>query len=328
MLGEIQVRNFFVGLDYPGHANTAALQGGTNLDLAVLSANGVAAVAGQEFKIYQKNNKGTVSASDNIDPNKVTYARSVAPVARVGKSYLITVPDAVVGENYTIELIVPGFGSLSVEDEMVISNTYRAKTGDAVENVVDGLIRNFAFNVSRQQPEAEGTFTYTNQGGGTIELPLNNCLTFAKVGTTQIRVTENPNLIENYYVTGRKDRLDFDFKIGAYFPVLAPVVAVTPGTQGVGTGFQTRNMEYYYRGNRQDTFRQLGYPHNFEPVYDTNVNTSYHYIEIGYYDEGRDDPMKGKKHITLAIPDAADANAIIADINTALTGTAFQLATV
>ena len=37
-----QVRNLYVGLDFPGHASVSALKSGSNGDLALLSADGTA----------------------------------------------------------------------------------------------------------------------------------------------------------------------------------------------------------------------------------------------------------------------------------------------
>ena len=114
-----QVRNLFIGLDYPEHANVAALKGGVNGDIAVLSADGSAVAAGEKFTLLKKSNKGTMLSSDIINPSTVLYAKPIAYQAPVlGK---ITISALTVDANtlYTVEVAISGFGSLSVEDEYI-----------------------------------------------------------------------------------------------------------------------------------------------------------------------------------------------------------------
>ena len=135
----------------------------------------------------------------------------------------------------------------------------------------------------------------------------------------RIAAAEPNNWLPNYYVTGKKSRTFLDFKVDARFPgdTLPTVVSIV-GSEGVGTGYQVRNMEYYFLGNRQDSFRGIGYPHNFDAEYDSILTNTYHIFEIGYYDESRDEPMKSKKQITIAIDNATDMNAMLVDVNKSL----------
>lgn len=430
ILGEIQVRNVFVPSAYPGHATMEALQGGANLDLGVFEPDGTAVTSGSNFMVGLKNQKGTITLGDVIDPAKVTYARSVGYTAPVAKSFTVSGITVEVGQQYTVEVIVDGYGSLSVEDELLLLGFYKAKTGDDAQDIVDGLIRTLSNNVSRQEPDNDATFGYKLKNGTVEQFRGNACLQFLKTttdGTSEvftltvttaatsagnvtltldevdwsipvtiganvtatateianyvqnripgytasnaagvitvtstkglaetnatfaaggtgtvaavavttpgvsgtdfaITVLENPNFLETYYITARKDRLQFNFKFNSYFNTPATLTSVA-GNGGSGTGYQVRNLEYYSQGNRQDTFRDLGYPHVFETDYVSNLNGQYNLIEIGYYDEGRDDPLKSKKQFTIAIEDQAQANLIIAQINSALTNSPLSIAT-
>lgn len=427
ILGEIQVRNVFVPSDYPGHTNMEALQAGANLDLGVFEPDGTAVTSGSNFMVALKNEKGTITLGDVIDPAKVTYARSVRYAAPQPKSFTVSNITAEVNEHYTVEVIVDGYGSLSVEDELLLLGFYKAKTGDDAEDIVDGLVRTLSNNLSRQEPDNDRTFGYKLKNGTVENFRGNSCLDVLKIttdGTSEvftltittgaatagsitltlddvewsipvpvttsagtataianyiqnripgytaassagvvtvtsqkglaetnatfaagstgavgavavttagvdgtdfaIRVQENPNFLEDYYITARRDRLQFNFKFNAYFNTV-PTVTSIAGNGGSGTGYQVRNLEYYSQGNRQDTFRDLGYPHVFETNYISDLEGEYNFIELGYYDEGRDDPMKSDKQLTIAIESVSEANLIITAINLALTNSPLSI---
>jgi hypothetical protein len=78
-----------------------------------------------------------------------------------------------------------------------------------------------------------------------------------------------------------------------------------------------------YLGERGDTYRESGYPHNLVgPALVATASGSYDIIEISYFDEGRDEAKKSKKSLTIALPTAAvpnaNVNGVIADLNTIL----------
>lgn len=163
---------------------------------------------------------------------------------------------------------------------------------------------------------------------GVADIAATAATTTAGVDGTDfaLKISEKHDWLEKYYVTGKKTRLQLDWTIDAYFPTL-PTITKVLGNQGQGTGYHVRNMEEYYLGNRGDTFRGAGYPHNFEQTYDSVLTGEYSLIEIEYFEEGRDDPMKSKKHLTIAAPSVTTANALIAQLNTALTTRGITLST-
>ena len=321
MQGEIQVRNFYLGGAFPAHATISALRAGTNLDLAALKPDGTAVANNSELVIAVKNNKGGITMSDVINPKRVLYAHSKKTVARVGKTATISAITAIANSLYTVSIPIWGYGSLSVENEYIKEGFYKSKTGDTAENIVDGLVQSLARNFAREQPALSTTTTYTLADASTVEIRDNAVFGFSKTGTgagAALVITEK-NWLPQYYVTGKKTRTQLDFRVEVRFPGdTLPTVTQSVGVEGIGTGYQVRNMEYYLLGNRQDTFRGAGYPHNFEESYDSDVTKSYHLLEIGYYDESRDDPMKSKKQITIAIEALADMNLLIAEVNKSL----------
>lgn len=319
MIGENQVRNFFV-VNTSDEVTLPDILAGTDLDGAVVQSDGTAAAAGEDFMLATRNNRSEATLSDIINPASVTYGKSVLFAPRVAQTYTVSALTADINTLYEIRVIFSGYGSLSVENEYTVSGFYKSKTGDDQEDIVDGLVANLARNAAKEQPNTGGTFTY-NDADGNIELPDNLYLAFTKTGTgatAALVVTEKADYIAKYYVTGKKDRLNLDFQLQANFTT-DPTIVGNVSDPGHGTGYHIRNMEYYFLGNRADTFRGMGYPHNFEQVYDSVLTTDYYLIELGYYSEGRDDPMKSKKQLTIACPDKTAANKMIAELNTALT---------
>ena len=66
--------------------------------------------------------------------------------------------------------------------------------------------------------------------------------------------------------------------------------------------------------------RGLGYPNNFDAVYDSVLTKNYFLVELAYFSEGRDDAMKSKKQLTIACPSLEYANVLIGQLNTVLNG--------
>lgn len=322
LAGQKQVRHMYVGLKYPEHANIAALKAGTNGDLAVLSADGSAVAAGAKFQLFKKNNKGTILNSDIIDPSKVLYAKSVEYVAPVLGSATISDFTANANTLYTVEVAIKQFGSLSPEDEYIKKAFYKAKTGDTAENIVDGLVASLARNFSREEPSLSATFSYTNAGATTVNLPDNVYFSFAKTGTgasAALVITEKTTWSDLDFDRDRRTRTNLDFHVNAT-NVSVPTVTMVASKPAVLGGKQVAEMEFYLKGERNDFYRGAGYPHNFENTYDADPSLAYNGVELAYYDEGRDEAKKSHKQLTIVVPDsdAADLNLLIADLNTIL----------
>lgn len=417
MHGENQVRNFFV-VNTSSATTMSAIRAAANLNGAVIQSDGTAAADNEEFALAVKNNRGEISLSDVINPERVSYAKSVAYSAMVPKVVTVSGITATANNLYQIAVLIKGFGSLSVEDEYIKKGFYKAKSGDNAENIVDGLVKNLAKNFSREQPASQQSFTYTNADATTVTLPDNLLFTFEKGFTTQtltvstapdtngnatvtldgtdvtvallaadddaaaatkiaaaidgvsgysassasevvtitttlpstvsfdgattnavadndgtastagLIIKEKSDWLAKYYVTGKKTRLYIDYDIDTFTGTDDFTVSVkTQGNSGAGTGYHVRNLEEYFLGNRGDTFRGAGYPHNFEQEYDSVLSGTYSLIEIGYWDESRDEPMKSKKQLTIAAPSTAVANTLIGQINTALTTKGITVAT-
>jgi hypothetical protein len=302
-----QVRNLYVGLDFPGHASVSALKSGSNGDLALLSADGSAPAAGENLMFLLKEATGTVVSSDIVKPSNVLYAKSIPFVAQTMSTGTISGLTVDVNTLYSVEIAISGFGSLSREDEYLKKAFYKAVTGDDQEAIVDGLIVSLNRNFSR---EVGATAT------------SNPSFTFAKTGSgasAALVVTEKP--VSNFDAN-TLTRKSIDFRVNCT-ATTTPTIVNVAGNPGVGTGMQVAENEFYLKGERNDYLRGAGYPHNFKNVYLADATASYNTIEIGFYEEGRDEAKKSKKSITINVPFTNLAgnsviNGLVADLNTVL----------
>lgn len=311
LAGQNQVRHMYVGQAPAATVTSLATlkSAGVANDLVLLGADGDAVSAGGSFKMFQKDALGNIISSDTIKAGNVSHVASVAYAAPVLKKYTVSGLTVDVNSLYTVNIEIQGHGSLSPEDIYLKQGYYKAVTGDNQEAIVDGLIASLNRNFSREV-------------GATAS--SNPTFTFSKTGAT----TTAALVIE-----GKADAINFDGnkKISVYtdFSVdmsctTLPIVTLTAGgSKGVGTGYQVMEMEYFLVGERGDTFRTNGYPHNIVgPALVAAAGGSYDIIEISYFDEGRDEAKKSKKSLTIALPTAAvpnaNVNGVIADLNTIL----------
>lgn len=153
--------------------------------------------------------------------------------------------------------------------------------------------------------------------------------TVAAVGTSSVLVIQSK---EQPLELGKKEGrpLEFDVtvrvsKVGdetGTFGIVQPTVAVTTAPfPGVGTGKQVANMEYFYRGERGDTFRGLNFPYNWPTTTKTlsDPSASYNLFEIRFSEVGDGlNQIELDKSIVIAITEALSTgvDALITRYNT------------
>lgn len=308
-----QVRHAYVGDTGLATPDIAAIKAAGEKSIGIASADGTAAAAGEAFKVYSKFG-GEVIASPIIDPSQVSYAKSLQFVAQTAKKITFaSVAAPVAGTLYTVSITMVGYGSLSPEDEYVKKAFYQSVTGDAAGDVTDGLIASLNRNFSREvgaTATANPYFTFENTAGGLV--------------ITEKISGDAGNWVDKYYVVGKKDGHALNF-IADITNTVGEITAqtVTGGVVGVGTGHDVASMEWYLKGERNDFYREAGYPHNLENTYSANALLDYNLIEIGFWKEGRDEAKKSKQQVTIAIStanlaDNVQTNNLIADLNTIL----------
>jgi hypothetical protein len=311
LAGQNQVRHIYVAKSAKAVTDVGDIDGGTIGDLAVINANGADAVvaAGSKFLIALKETKGTVT-SDVVDPGKVSYAKSkpyAAKTATVGTIGGIT---ADANTLYTVEIAISSHGSFSAENEYIKKAFYKAAAGDDAEAIVDGLIVSLNRNFARELDSTASSnpyFAFTKTGATT---------------TAALVITEKLTWATEQFDADKKTRQGIQFTVNASFTTLPTILTNVQGAVGSGTYMQVAEIEFYLKGERGDFMRQAGYPHNLPAgVMEAVVGGTYDIIELGFYEEGRDEAKKSKKGMTLAFPvgDRIATNLFIAELNTAIT---------
>jgi hypothetical protein len=309
LAGQNQVRHMYVGAPVDV-ATVTLLKAEAVNSLQVLGSTGEAVALGKAFKMYQKDALGNIISSDTIKADNVLHADSVAYKAPTDKVVTISALTVDLNTLYTVSIEIHGHGSLSPEDTYLKQAFYKAVTGNNQEAIVDGLIASLNRNFAR---EIGATAT------------SNTAFTFAKTGTGATAALVVSGLAQTAGFDGnKKTKIYDDFSVDIKCTTYPTVAVTTPAFAGVGTGYQVVEMEYFLLGERGDAMRTNGYPFNIVgPDLVAQAASKYNFIEITYFDEGRDEAKKSKKGLTIATPFTnlagnAALNTVIADLNTIL----------
>ncbi len=306
-----QVRHLYVAESVSAAGASSAVD--TDKEVGIASASGVAPAAGVDFKVYSQS-EGTKIASPIVKADKVAYAKSVQYVAPVAGQVDFAVPGTpVAGTLYTATITIVGYGSLSPEDEYLKKGFYQAVTGDTQASVVDGLVASLNRNFSREvgaTATSNPYFTFSNGASG---------------ATSFLRIVEKADWVAKYWKLGKKDTLTLPFQasLSVTSGEIIGMDVETPSYEGVGQGRQIASMEWYLKGERNDFYREAGYPHNFDNTYDAVAASNYNLIEIGFWQEGRDEAKKSMQQITIAckttgLGNNTETNKLVTDLNTIL----------
>jgi hypothetical protein len=130
-------------------------------------------------------------------------------------------------------------------------------------------------------------------------------------GAISITITEKAQ----EFVLGKKQGRRLIWEVSNDFDATQ---VVTEPVVNPASGRHVADMEWFFRGNTGDFYRGMGYPHNFENVYDASTSTDYYIIEVGFFYQGQNEAIqKSNKQLTIAVSDMTAANALLADIVTA-----------
>lgn len=278
------------------------------------SVVGAKAFDGKIFIEYV-NASGQLVKSDYIDIKKIRYAKTVPYSPHMLRRDEITIPNAgdiVAGQDYIVRILFRGWGSGSAEDQYFkFLGAYRAKTGDTAEDVLGALVESGIKNFAR---EDQDLLDFKLEGTG---------------ANAKMIVTEKPQ----EWVLGKKQGRPLNYTIqfvpikaeGYETATWAEVKHIYVGTLGVGTGTLAADMEYFFLGERGDTYRQVGYPYTWNTKYLVDVAGEYDAIEIAYYfsDEAHAVQASEKQLVILCKRDGENSDAVsdtvVDKINTAVT---------
>lgn len=289
-------------------------------EIKVLSADGTAPAAGENFKVYQKT-AGDSSKnldyefSDIIKADKVEKVILATYAAEVQKSVTVTVDTATANTTYVVECIIYNDGgTLSPENFATVSGFYTsAASGDTVTTIRDGLLASLQYNLSRR---------------GNSELVV------ASNSTDEIIITGKVQNVVPGKIIGKQIEFNVNAKSFLTGDVthtntgLASVVVTAENNPGKGTGKYAVNLEWFAKGYKYDAARYGGWPADFQdrvPFY-ASANGVYNVIHIKYF-EDRQSPTveKQKKVLTILVDKGSDTlannaatNLVLADLRTIL----------
>lgn len=306
-----QVEELIVGNAVASESTIATfISSASDQEIKVLSADGSAPAAGEDFKVLQKTADG-YEFSDVIKADKVKKVILKTYSAEVQKSVTATVDTAAANTTYAIEVrIYNDGGSLSPENFAVVTGYY--KTGSSAPTVTairDGLLASLNANLSlRGANEVSATSNSTDEiviaGIAQTVVPgkiIGKQIEFDVTGKSFL---ESAAVLEN---TG-----------------LISVVVSNENSAGVGTGKYAVNLEWFTKGYKYEVYRQTGYPADFPYTQYTSQGTNYNVIHIKYYDD-RNDPSVEQQEKTLTIlvvytnlASNAATNGVLDDLQTIL----------
>lgn len=279
-----------------------------------------AKTAGNMAYVLYKNNKGYISKTDNIEKGNVVYAKTTDYKAESFKKYTITPTNIQEGDKFVLLIQFLNWYSVSPENQYFKQASYTAKAGDDAEAVVDGLVKNLAWQFKHETVHFAGSFKYTPKGVSPVQYPANDFLEFSKDGAT----TDAKLIIQEKEQRSNKDKIPAK-KLMFYISapdnedfgtmdikdtfVTKDGSTVNYHSLGVNTGKTISEQEWFYLGERGDIYRYMGYPNNFETKYDAKDNIGYISIDVQYFYTGSaEDVQKSQKQLYLVFPFTLEEN--------------------
>ncbi|MGK2864892.1 MAG: hypothetical protein ACSLE0_23370 [Chitinophagaceae bacterium] len=317
-----QVEELIIGNAVAAETTLATfITSASDQEIKILSADGTAPAAGEDFKVFQKT-AGSAAKGLNYEFSDVVKADKVREV--ILKTYVAEVQKAVtVGafaplaadHTYAVEVrIFQDGGSLSPENFATVTGYYvSGATAPTAAAVQAGILASLNANLTKR-----GAFEVTAVDGGADEIDI--------AGIYQSVVQGK--------ITGAMIQFDVTAKVfdnaGLYHKNIATntVTVTTAPNPGAGTGKYAQNLEWFTKGFKYDASRYGGYPADFMdrvPFYASAAGV-YNVIHIRYYSD-RTDPTHEtqEKCLTILIDKGTDTlgnnagtNAVLDDLQTIL----------
>ena len=286
-------------------------------EIKILSNDGTAPAAGEDFRVYQKTAGNAAKGldyefSDVIKADKVqevilkTYTAETQKAVTVGAF-------APLAANHTYAVEVRIFndgGSLSPENFATVTGYYvsgaSAPTAAAVQA---GILASLNANL-------------TKRGGGEV--------TAVDGGSDEIDIAGVAQAVVPGKITGRLIEFDVTAKVFDNTAVNHENIATNSVTEtasnnpGVGTGKYAINLEWFCKGYKYDAARYRGWPADFQekvPFYASSAGV-YNVIHIKYLDDRNSPTVEVQEKVLTILVDKvtdtlgnnASTNAVLDDL--------------
>jgi hypothetical protein len=203
--------------------------------------------------------------------------------------------------------------------------------GDGVSTIAELVAAWNTANATNTCTVISGTTTQVPDDGADIALDGGVDAVAGSAAYMTISEVEQPwtlGLRQEKVVTFKVTTLNVRFTADGLSYEEAPWGIVTNETPStiVGNGKTVADMEFFYMGERGDTYRNVGYPYVLKTTYLADPTKEYCFIEITYFYQGvGTNNDRTEKQLTIAIPAVGDDNAakitltnsLISAINTA-----------
>jgi hypothetical protein len=308
VFGTNQVEELIIGNAVASETTVATfIASASDQEIKVLSADGSAPAAGDDFQVFQKTANG-YEYSQKIKPAQVEKVVLKEYVAEVQKSVTATVDSASANTTYVLEVVI--YGDMSRENFDVVSGYYTTgASAPTVTAIRDGLIDSINKNL-------------TKRGGNEVTVTANSTDAIDIEGVAQT------------VVVGKKQGKQIDFTVkGKSFTesVLVPentgaisVVVNNENNPGAGTGKFAVNLEWFLNGFKYDVYRETAYPADFTAPQYASLGTNYNAIHIIHYNTRKSTIQENQRRVTTILVARANlagnavTNSVLADLRTVL----------
>lgn len=314
VIGANQVGHILIGSTYHGNADISDFISNANDKALQVVAKDSATLQEGSFQILQKASDMAAGFkySEVINPSKIEKLTVQAYTAPSSRQIKVTGFSGTVRGNVTyqvfIRLLNDG-GTLSPENFRFINGFYvtpQDASGLTFVDVLAGLKESLDKSLSR---EYNTSFTITTTADELI----------VEAGNTE-------------FVLGVKDGRPVEFDLQAavrdnggdntvsdtrYDDL--QVELVQAGSAGSGTGNAVANLEWCRVGEEGDKYRLVGYPANFKQIYHADPSSTYHVLNISYFEDRKSTIVERQYRVLQVAVLATDflaVNGLITDINT------------
>lgn len=329
-----QNRHFYVVKRFvDGSTVTSLAQAG---DIEVKSIG-----TGNDKQIYflYKGANGEVIKSDYIQVKNIDYVKAVDAwsMLRPLKKIQVTVPDAIVNDDYVLRIVLRQFHGMSDEDVYIKDAVVRGYEGMTKSQFYAAMKNALDLSFSREVGATKNSNPYLTFSANDVNLIIREKVQpwtlgigkqervyFDVIPTT---VFYNGTDFEWGHVEDQTKPLYKDGTTPNVYDESTNENGIIVPDNAIPNGHEIADLEWFCLGERGDQYRMVGWPDYIPTYYQVDPSKEYHVLEIhhAFTDTGVNS-YRGEKDITIVAPKASGTdtgknaiNAIIDEIES-LTG--------